>query len=121
MANRNGGSAVRVLVVAASAVRRAGLDTLIKNNPDLRLVASLQGSRPDLPQTRQLSPDVLLIDLERAFSWTAPAPANNPATIVLIDDPSADCLRKLCDVVSSRFCRGMLHLRIFSMPFDLLR
>lgn len=90
MANRNGSGTIRVLVMAASAVRRAGLETLIRNNPDLKLVASLQGSKPDLPQVRQLSPDVLLIDLERAFSWMAPAPANKPATIVLIDEPSSD-------------------------------
>ena len=40
MSKRNGGGAIRVVVAATSAVRRAGLESIIRTQPDFQLAAS---------------------------------------------------------------------------------
>jgi two-component system, NarL family, response regulator YdfI len=40
MSKRNGGGAIRVIVAATSAVRRAGLESIIRSQPDFQLAAS---------------------------------------------------------------------------------
>jgi two-component system, NarL family, response regulator YdfI len=40
MSERNGGGAIRVIVAATSAVRRAGLESIIRSQPDFQLAAS---------------------------------------------------------------------------------
>jgi NarL family two-component system response regulator YdfI len=40
MSKRNGGGAIRVIVAATSAVRRAGLESVIRSQPDFQLAAS---------------------------------------------------------------------------------
>ncbi len=64
MSKRNGGGVIRVLLAAASAVRRAGLEALIRNAPALKLVGSLQGTLNLAQHVRDLQPDVILLDLE---------------------------------------------------------
>ncbi len=86
MSRRNGGSVIRVLVAAASSVRRAGLETLIRNTSALKLVGSLQSTRNLAQHVRDLQPDVILIDAEpsQALNGDAGAPM-----VVLIDEPEA--------------------------------
>ena len=83
-----------MLLAAASAVRRAGLEALIKNAPLLKLAGSLQGTVAVAQYVAQLHPDVILLDLEnenRASTVPAlPRIPNSFPVIALIDEPSAD-------------------------------
>ncbi len=87
MSKRNGGSVIRVLVAAASAVRRAGLEALIRNTPALKLVGSLQSTRNLALHVRDLQPDVILLDLETAQVID---PSLGSPLVILIDDPQAN-------------------------------
>jgi NarL family two-component system response regulator YdfI len=95
MTKRNGGRVIRVLLAAASAVRNAGLEALVKKAPLLELVGSLHSLLAITQYTAQLQPDVVLLDLETdqlagSTSSTLPRiPSTFPA-VALIDDPSAD-------------------------------
>jgi NarL family two-component system response regulator YdfI len=86
-----------VLVAAASSVRRAGLETLVKKAPMLKLAGSLNGTLAVAQYAAQLQPDVVLLDLEnedRSFESAArPALPRVPSSfpiVALIDEPSAD-------------------------------
>src|SRR5215470_400106 len=64
MSSRNGVGVIRVLLVSSSAVRRAGLESLIGKAPGLKLVASLHGVRTIAQRADELQPDVIIVDLE---------------------------------------------------------
>jgi len=78
-----------VLLAAASAVRRAGLETLVKNSPALKLVGSLQGIRTIAQRVVELQPDVVLLDLEPENSGFSALPAigGGLAMVALVDEP----------------------------------
>ena len=86
MSKRNGGSIIRVLVAAASAVRRAGLEALVRDNPAQQLVGSLQGTRNLAQHISGLQPDVILIDaeLDKTTGDTIDVPI-----VALVDEPDA--------------------------------
>src|SRR2546422_11356620 len=99
MSDKNGGGAIRVLVVSASAVRRAGLETIIKTTPPLKLVSSAHGISALSAQAREFQPDIILADLERADPnfialvssiWQAHAA---PIFVILIDAPDSGWTR----------------------------
>jgi NarL family two-component system response regulator YdfI len=84
-----------VLLAAASTVRRAGLEALIRKASIVQLVGSLHGTLAVAQHVQQLQPDVVLLDLENlSGSAAGPAlpriPSDFPA-VALIDEPSADC------------------------------
>lgn len=89
MTKKDGGRAVRVLLAAASAIRRAGLETLVKNSPALKLVGSLQGIRTIAQRIVELQPDVVLLDLEPEDSGfpALPAIGGGLAMVALVDEP----------------------------------
>jgi len=87
MTKRNGDGVIRVLLAAASTVRRAGLEALLKQAPSVKLAGSLHGP-PGLAQyAAQLQPDVVLLDLE---SETSGGESAAVSVVALIDEPSAD-------------------------------
>ncbi len=86
MSKRNGGSGIRVLLAAASGVRRAGLETLVRNTAALTLVGSLQSTRSLVQHVRDLDPDVILLDAEPVQSLD---PVIGTPIVVLIDEPDA--------------------------------
>src|ERR1700758_3162264 len=92
MAKKNGSGAIRVLVAAASAVRRAGLEAMVRSTPPLKLVGSAHAATTLAAQARAFQPDVIVADLDRAdpqFIATISAFAGVGAAIVtLIDTPS---------------------------------
>src|SRR5580704_14300693 len=97
MTKRNGGRIIRVLLTAASTVRRAGLETLLKKAPLLDLAGSLHNPLAVAQYAAQLQPDVILLDLENEHqligSVPSPALPRIPSTfpaVALIDEPSAD-------------------------------
>lgn len=64
MGKREGGGAIRVLVAATSAVRRAGLESVVKSEPDFQLAGSTSAmARVDV-HARQSNADVILVDSE---------------------------------------------------------
>jgi two-component system, NarL family, response regulator YdfI len=86
MAARNGSGTIRVLLASASAVRRAGLESIIKQSPSFKLVGALQGTHTIGQRATELQPDVVLADLEHE----SPLVTQNGLPIVaLIDNPSA--------------------------------
>src|SRR5713226_4584352 len=90
MTKKDGGRAVRVLLAAASAVRRAGLETLVKNSPALKLVGSLQGIRTIAQRVVELQPDVVLLDLEPVDSGFPDLPViEGMPMVALIDEPES--------------------------------
>jgi two-component system, NarL family, response regulator YdfI len=87
MTQRNGGRVIRVLLAAASTVRRAGLEALVKKAPLLQFAGSLHNALAVAQYAAQLQPDVVLLDLENE------TPARESAmfpVVTLIDEPSAD-------------------------------
>jgi two-component system, NarL family, response regulator YdfI len=82
------------LLAAASAVRRAGLETLIRQTPLLRLAGSLHGLLAITQYVEQLQPEALLLDLENeSRSLESRALAGIPASfpvVALVDQPTAD-------------------------------
>ena len=84
MSKRNGGGAIRVLVAATSAVRRAGLESIIRSQPDFQLAAST-GSLARLGlHARNSEADVVVAD-----SDSLPELADSPgSSIVLLTEIS---------------------------------
>jgi two-component system, NarL family, response regulator YdfI len=66
MANKKRDGQVRVLVSAASAVRRAGLEAIVRASTQMKLSGSAYGVETITQQAVELSADVILVDLERS-------------------------------------------------------
>jgi len=121
MSDKNGGGAIRVLVASASAVRRAGLETIIKTTPPLKLVSSAHGISALSTQAREFQPDIILADLERpdrnfialvSSIWQAHAARN---FVILIDAPDSGWTsRALRAGVKAILPRDALSEEIFS-------
>jgi len=94
MSRKNGAGVIRVLVVASSSVRRAGLEALVKTSASLKLAGSTPSLAVVLPQAREFQPDIILADLDRAhpqFVTTISAlteSAGNIGAVVLVDNPN---------------------------------
>ena len=74
MGKKNGGGVTRVFVAATSAVRRSGLEAIIRENPEYSLVGSAPGVLGLAERLRTLQADVVLVDLphpELQFSSVA--------------------------------------------------
>jgi len=74
-------------LAAASTVRRAGLEALVKKAPLLQLAGSLHNALAVAQYAAQLQPDVVLLDLENE------TPTHESAmfpVVALIDEPSVD-------------------------------
>jgi len=76
-----------VLLAAASTVRRAGLEALVKQAPLLQFAGSLHNALAVAQYAAQLQPDVVLLDLENEPPTRASAMF---PVVALIDEPSAD-------------------------------
>ena len=84
--SKNGSGSVRVLLASPSAVRRAGLEALIKSSRSLRLVGSLSNPQAISERARELRPDIILADLDHESSLPLSAHFVFPV-VVLIDNP----------------------------------
>jgi two-component system, NarL family, response regulator YdfI len=81
MIRRNGGGAIRVLLVAASAARQARLETILRSNPALKLAGSLRDAGA-ISNHSWLNLDVILLDTE--FRPALPTETGTP--VVLLSD-----------------------------------
>lgn len=80
-----------MLVAATSAVRRGGLEALVRGNRSLRLSGSVPGIASLASRARELQPDAILADIamgDRQFIATIASLAEEDIpVVVLIDDP----------------------------------
>jgi two-component system, NarL family, response regulator YdfI len=92
MAQKNGaGGGIRVVVAAISAVRRGGLESIVRKDSSLRLSGSASSLLGIDARLRDLQPDVLMADLPNpepqflvaAASWEQAG----CGVVALIDDP----------------------------------
>ena len=84
MSKQNGRGGIRVVIAAASAVRRAGLESIVHSEPDLHLAASTGASaRLDL-LARNTNADVVLVDFD-----SPPSALPSSAAVVLMTEIAA--------------------------------
>ena len=92
MSTRNGDGIIRVVVAAVSAVRREGMEGIVRKNLSLKLVGSLPGLIGFSARARELQPHVVIVDLAQAdtqfFSAANDLERAGIAVVVLIDEPS---------------------------------
>jgi two-component system, NarL family, response regulator YdfI len=82
----NGAGHVGVVLASASAVRRAGLEAMVKSAPSLKLIASIPGTQTAAARALELRADVVLADLERPSLLPIQGPLA-VAAVVLVDNP----------------------------------
>jgi NarL family two-component system response regulator YdfI len=91
MPKKDGAGITRVLVAATSAVRRGGLEALVRGNRSLRLSGSVPGTAGLAARAREVQPDAILADIatgDRQFIATLGSLAEEDIpVVVLIDDP----------------------------------
>jgi DNA-binding NarL/FixJ family response regulator len=94
MSTRNGDGVIRVVVAAVSAVRREGLEGIVRKNPSLKLVGSLPGLIGFTARAGELQPHVVVVDLAQAdtqlFAAASDLERAGIAVVVLIDEPTVD-------------------------------
>lgn len=93
MASRDGaGSRVRVVVAATSPVRRGGLEAIVRGDVSLHLSGSVSTLLGLNSQTRDLQPDVMVVDLSYADSElpsiAAALEQTSISIVALIDEPN---------------------------------
>ena len=83
---------IRVVVAAISAVRRGGLETIVRNNPSCKLVGSLPAIAGFAIRIQELQPHVVIVDLGQSdtqlFQVASDLERAGIGTVVLIADPS---------------------------------
>jgi two-component system, NarL family, response regulator YdfI len=84
MSKRNGGGAIRIAVVATSAVRRARLEKLIRSQPEFHLSGSFGGVPSLVSFARRTELDVIVIDSDSIRDLLLEPTAD--AAIVLFTD-----------------------------------
>jgi DNA-binding NarL/FixJ family response regulator len=76
----------RVLIAAASAVVRAGLETLLKASPALEVVGSAAGMGALAGQIESVQPDVILLEMERGRDIALQSVAAAAPVVLLADE-----------------------------------
>jgi DNA-binding NarL/FixJ family response regulator len=93
MRENSGGGVIWVMVAATSAVRRGGLEAMVRDGSSFELVGSAAGLIGLAERVQALQPDVVLVDLalpEPQFASLAAALQQaGAAVVVLIDEPDA--------------------------------
>ena len=96
MVAKDGDTKAHVMIVSPSAVRRAGLEALVRENPSAALAGSVSTFAILLQQVQRLHPDVVLLDMETldGFPMQSIHAARNgkgePAFIALVESPTKD-------------------------------
>jgi DNA-binding NarL/FixJ family response regulator len=73
MSKRNGGGTIRVVVAATSAVRRAGLESIVRSQPDFQLAASTGTIARLVSYAAQADADVVVADADSLPELTEPS------------------------------------------------
>jgi len=91
MSNKNGGGAIRVVVAATSAVRRGGLEAMVRADSSFQLSGSALSLLGLDARAREIQPDVVVADLAHPdpqfASTVALLEEASIAVVALIDEP----------------------------------
>jgi two-component system, NarL family, response regulator YdfI len=85
MSKRNGGGAIRIAVAATSAVRRSGLESIIRSHAEFHLAGSFGTVASLVSFAGSTELDVMVIDTD-SIRDLLPDPASSDAAIVLLTE-----------------------------------
>lgn len=94
MSKRSGGGAIRIAVAATSAVRRAGLESIIRSHPEFQLAGSFGGVASLVTFARGAELDVVVID-SNSMRDLLLEPASDAAIVLLTDVSDARSISRL--------------------------
>jgi two-component system, NarL family, response regulator YdfI len=86
MSKRNGGGAIRIAVMATSAVRRAALESIVRSHAEFQLVGSFGSMASLVSFSRSTGLDVIVIDSDSIHDLLLEPPSD--AAIVLLTEVS---------------------------------
>jgi two-component system, NarL family, response regulator YdfI len=89
MSKRQGGGAIRILVAGTSAVRRAGLESVVRGEPGFQLAGSTSAIARLDPQALQTNADVVVLDSEAAPAALEDSSAYSIVLLTDVSDPRA--------------------------------
>ena len=94
MSKRSGGGAIRIAVAATSAVRRAGLESIIRSHADFHLAGSFSAVASLVPFARKTELDVIVID-SNSIHDLFQEPTSEAAIVLLTEVSDARSLSRL--------------------------
>jgi two-component system, NarL family, response regulator YdfI len=94
MSQRNGGGAIRIAVVATSAVRRAGLESVIRSQTEFHLAGSFDAVAALVSFARRAELDVIVIDSDSIRDLLL-EPIADAAIVLLTDISDARSISRL--------------------------
>jgi NarL family two-component system response regulator YdfI len=94
MAKGNGGGAIRIAVVATSAVRRAGLESIVRSRADFHLAGSFGTVASLVPFARNTELDVIVIDSDSIRDLLL-EPISEAAIVLLTEVSDARSISRL--------------------------
>src|SRR5260221_4845102 len=94
MAKGNGGGAIRIAVVATSAVRRAGLESVVRSHADFHLAGSFGAVASMVPCARNTELDVIVIDSDSIRDLLL-EPISEAAIVLLTEVSDARSISRL--------------------------
>jgi len=94
MAKGNGGGAIRIAVVATSAVRRAGLESIVRSHADFHLAGSFGSMASLVPFARKTELDVIVIDSDSIRDLLL-EPISDAPIVLLTEVPDARSVARL--------------------------
>jgi NarL family two-component system response regulator YdfI len=94
MSKRSGGGAIRIAVVATSAVRRAGLESVVRLHPEFQLAGSFGAVASLVSFARSVELDVIVIDSDSIHDLLL-APKPDAAIVLLTEVTDARSISRL--------------------------
>src|SRR6266576_2134609 len=94
MSKRNGGGAIRIAVMATSAVRRAKLESIVRSHADFHLAGSFGSVASLVPFSRKTELDVIVIDSDSIHDLLL-EPLSEAAIVLLTEVSEARSVARL--------------------------
>jgi two-component system, NarL family, response regulator YdfI len=94
MSKRSGGGAIRVAVVATSAVRRAGLESVVRHHPEFQLAGSFGAVASLVSFARSTELDVMVVDSD-SIPDLSREPISDAAIVLLSEVSDARSIARL--------------------------
>jgi len=94
MARQNGGGAIRIAVVATSAVRRAWLESIVRTHAEFQLAGSFGAAGSLVSFARSTEPDVIVVDADSTNDLLL-EPTPDAAIVVLTEVSDARSIARL--------------------------
>jgi NarL family two-component system response regulator YdfI len=94
MSKRNGGGAIRVAVVASSAVRRTGLESIVRSHAEFQLAGSFGRVASLKSFSRSTELDVIVIDSDSIYDLLL-EPTSDAAVVLLAEISDARSISRL--------------------------